>query len=117
DIAEQLAKGLSDNVLLTDFTQRKILHLNAVIANNFTNHLLVIAQKICEQHGLPFSVLFPIIRQTTEQIQYINPSESQTGPAIRGDEATMAEHMRLLESNPQWQSIYKLLSQSIQSLP
>lgn len=112
-IAEQLAYSLSANVLLTDFTQRKVLHLNAVFANNFTNHLLTIAQRMCEEHELPFSILHPIIRQTIDQVGHINPSDSQTGPAIREDKSTLAEHLKLLEGHPEWQQIYKDISDSI----
>lgn len=116
-VAEQLAHDLSDNVLLTDFVQRKILHLNAVFANNFTNHLLAIAQKLCEEYKLPFPILYPIIRQTIDQISYINPSESQTGPAIRGDNVTVTEHLKLLQKYPDWQELYSKLTDSIRKHP
>lgn len=114
DIALTLARDISDKVLETDFRQRQMLHLNAVFANNFTNHLLAIAQKICEEHQLPFEILHPIIRQTLEQTANILPSESQTGPAIRNDKETLEKHLQLLEDHPEWQRIYADISASIQ---
>jgi len=114
DIAMILANDISEKVLQTDFKQRQMLHLNAVLANNFTNHLLAIAQKICEEQQLPFEILHPIIRQTLEQTANILPSESQTGPAIRNDKETIEKHLKLLAYKPEWQKIYADISDSIQ---
>lgn len=109
-----LANDISASVLETDFTQRQMLHLNAVLANNFTNHLLTIAQRICEEQQLPFQILLPIIRQTLEQVQHILPADSQTGPAIRHDEETIHKHLSLLAAHPEWQQVYAAISASIQ---
>lgn len=114
DIASAIAADISSRVLKTDYEHRQMLHLNAVFANNFTNHLLTITQKICEQHQLPFDILQPIIRQTLEQTEKILPSESQTGPAIRHDETTIAKHLELLAPYPDWQEVYARISRSIQ---
>lgn len=113
-VAMTLAKDISDVVLETDFVQRQMLHLNAVFVNNFTNHLLTIAQKLGEEFKLPFDVLHPIINQTLEQIKKVMPAESQTGPAIRHDEDTLNKHMALLQFHPEWQKIYADISNSIQ---
>ncbi len=112
-IALKLAHDISDTVLETDFRQRQLLHVGAVFANNFTNHLFSIAQQLCEEHGLPFEVLHPIIRQTTQQIGFINPTDSQTGPAARNDTTTIQRHLNLLEPHPDWQKIYADISNAI----
>ena len=109
-----LAHDISATVLETNLLQRQLLHLNAVFVNNFTNHLLTIAQKIGEEHQLPFAILQPIIRQTLEQVVHVMPSESQTGPAVRHDEATLEKHLSLLAGHPHWQKIYADISASIQ---
>lgn len=114
ELALNLARDISGTVLETDFLQRRMLHLNAVFVNNFTNHLLTIAQKLGEEHRLPFDILQPIIRQTLEQVEKILPSESQTGPAVRHDEATLQKHLSLLTGHPDWQKIYADISASIQ---
>lgn len=111
-----LARAISDRVLTTSFEQRQLLHLNAVLVNNFTNHLLAIAEHLSEEYRLPFDVLQPIIEQTFSRIKTVLPSESQTGPAIRRDEVTMEKHLSLLESHPLWQQIYREMSASIQDL-
>jgi predicted short-subunit dehydrogenase-like oxidoreductase (DUF2520 family) len=114
NIAMTLAQDISERVLETDFLQRQMLHLNAVLVNNFTNHLFTIAQKIGEEHALPFDVLQPIMNQTLQQTRTVMPAESQTGPAIRNDQDTIAKHLSLLEAHPYWQKIYADISNSIQ---
>lgn len=114
NIALELAHDISERVLETDFLQRQMLHLNAVFVNNFTNHLFTIAQKIGEEHHLPFDVLRPIMNQTLEQTRTVMPAESQTGPAIRNDQDTIEKHLSLLEAHPHWQKIYSDISTSIQ---
>jgi pyrroline-5-carboxylate reductase len=111
-----LAKAISGTVLQVNFEQRQLMHLNAVLVNNFTNHLFTIAEKLSEEHQLPFEILQPIIEQTFSRIGKVLPSESQTGPAIRKDEVTMHKHISLLESHPEWQQIYKDISLSIQTI-
>lgn len=116
ETALTLARDISGTVLETDYAQRQMLHLNAVFVNNFTNHLLAIAQKISETHQLPFEILQPIIRQTLEQTARILPAESQTGPAVRHDQATISRHLALLEAHPEWQQVYAGITASIQHM-
>jgi predicted short-subunit dehydrogenase-like oxidoreductase (DUF2520 family) len=113
-ITQSLAKDISEKVLVTSFEQRQYLHLNAVLVNNFNNHLLTIAQKLSEAHQLPFDILLPIIRQTYEQTTNNLPSENQTGPAVRSDEDTIAKHLNLLAPYPEWQKVYEQITHSIQ---
>jgi len=114
--AVTLANAISERVLTTVFEQRQLLHLNAVWVNNFTNHLLAIAEKLSGEHQLPFDILQPIMEQTFSQVAKNSPAASQTGPAIRKDEATMEKHLGLLQGHPDWQQIYKDISVSIQQM-
>jgi len=113
-IALELAKDISQSVLEADFRQRQQLHLSAVFANNFSNHLFHIARELCVSNDIPFDVLQPIIEQTISQLKHLPPDQMQTGPAIRNDEATMDKHLELLRHNKTWQIIYADLSHSIQ---
>lgn len=96
-----------------DSEKRKILHLSAVFACNFSNHLYQMGYSIMEQHGLDFEILKPLIMETARKVQDAVPFDVQTGPAVRGDEATMAKHLELLEDRSDLQDIYKTLSESI----
>src|ERR1035438_621710 len=52
----ELAKCISDKVSEITFEQRLTLHVAAVFANNFTNHLYKIAGDILKTSGLSFDV-------------------------------------------------------------
>jgi hypothetical protein len=42
-----------------------------------------------------------------------SPARMQTGPATRGDHATVKKHLDLLASHPDWQQLYQFLSRDI----
>jgi predicted short-subunit dehydrogenase-like oxidoreductase (DUF2520 family) len=110
---EKLAKKISDQVIRVDSRQREILHIAAVFACNFTNHMYVIAEKILEKEKIPFSILHPLIRETLRKTEHKNPSELQTGPAARKDLNVIRKHIDKLAELPESQKIYTFISESI----
>lgn len=109
----KVAKAISDNVYNITSTQRRALHVTAVFVNNFTNHLYAVANDICTENRIPFDILKPLIKETTEKIMTLSPDEAQTGPAIRNDQKTIAAHQAFLTNENQLK-IYNILTQSIQ---
>ena len=93
--------------------QRRKLHLSAVFACNFVNHLYDIAAQQLEQQGFPAEWLQPLIEETAEKIKTLPARDAQTGPAIRGDKRVMKMHCELLAEHPQHLELYNLLSNSI----
>ncbi len=112
-LLQKVGKALSDKVIAINTEQRKALHVAAVFANNFTNHLYGIASKICQENQVPFDILAPLIQETAEKIQTLSPNEAQTGPAKRNDQKTIKTHLDFLKEAHQ-KEIYQLLTQSIQ---
>lgn len=108
-----LAKDFSLVCHLIDDRQRQALHVAAVFVNNFTNHLMTLGAVICRDFDVPFEVLQPLIRETFEKVQFIPSMKAQTGPAIRGDRATLDKHLTLLQNHPDRQLLYRLISESI----
>ena len=108
-----LAEKISDLVYQVEDKDRAILHLGAVFANNFTNHMLTLAEKICYEHQVSFEILKPIILETVKKAMEVGPANSQTGPAIRGDQHTIEKHLQLLDSHPQLQELYWKITESI----
>ncbi len=108
-----IAHLLSPLVSVIDTEQRRILHLAAVFACNFSNHLYHLSSQLLEQHQLKFDLLKPLILETAEKVQSALPIEVQTGPAVRNDEETMKKHLEFLKGSPEWQQIYEMLSNSI----
>lgn len=108
-----MAHVITDVLFEAKYEQRKWLHLSAVIANNFTSHLIAICERICKENKLPFSALEPIIDQTFSRIKASSPKALLTGPAVRGDVDTINEQLALLEKHPDWQKIYMAMTESI----
>ena len=111
-LLEEIAGKLSNKVMHISSEQRLKLHLGAVLVNNFTNHLYALSKMYLEQKGLPFDLLHPLMEETTKKAIAIGPESAQTGPAKRGDLATINRHLTLLEEG-QLKEIYNLLSDSI----
>ena len=110
---QRLAEMLSGNVRFLSSDKRKSLHLAAVFACNFTNHIYALAVKLLQEQDIPADVLLPLIDETAAKIHTMPPSEAQTGPAIRYDENVINKHLAMLD-DPDMRSIYRLISQSIQ---
>ncbi|WP_373517045.1 DUF2520 domain-containing protein, partial [Pricia sp.] len=95
--------------------QRKVLHLAAVFVNNFTNHLYHIGKEICDEKGLPFEILQPLIQETLDKTEQLTPYDAQTGPARRGDSETLEKHLGQLK-NPEYKKVYEVMGESIRKL-
>jgi len=108
-----IAHLLSESVAEVSSDQRKVLHLAAVFACNFTNHLYHLSNQLLQQHKLNFDLLKPLILETAQKIQSALPEAVQTGPAVRNDQETMNKHLALLAGSPELQDIYEMLSNSI----
>lgn len=109
----QLAGSLSSRVFLCASHQRLALHVAAVFACNFTNHLYAIGADILHNHGLDFDLLRPLILETAEKAMQYRPEDVQTGPAARGDVHTMQRHLAALDGHPDLATLYKIISDHI----
>lgn len=110
-----LAGSLSQHVRRLDSAQRLKLHVAAVFANNFTNHLLGIADALLAEADLPTTLLAPLVRETVNKALANPPFAVQTGPAARRDTPTLAAHHAALQAHPAWQALYEQLTASIQA--
>jgi predicted short-subunit dehydrogenase-like oxidoreductase (DUF2520 family) len=110
-----LFANISVRILEADSNRRAGIHLAAVFANNFTNHLYAIANELLKSENLPLDVLFPIMQETLNKLENLSPQEAQTGPAIRGDQEVIKKHLEMLRLHPEYQKIYSFVSESIAS--
>ena len=109
----EMGRALGGNIQKMDSEQRAYLHLTAVFASNFTNHMLKLAYQTAEQHHLQPDWLKPLIRETVEKSLSIGPMLAQTGPARRGDLETLDKHLELLHGDEKLKELYQLISQHI----
>ncbi|MBE5320411.1 DUF2520 domain-containing protein [Pedobacter sp. MR2016-19] len=112
-ILSNLAAKISREVYKLNGEKRKVLHLAAVFACNFPNHLYALANKILSQNDLNFEIIRPLIAETAEKVMSNLPENVQTGPVVRADESTLNKHLSMLTDMPELQNIYQTLSDSI----
>ena len=115
EILKNLASKISKNVMLANNEKRKYIHLTAVFACNFVNHLYARAKEISDSQGIPFDYFLPLIDETTQKIHELEPKLAQTGPAIRNDEKVLKLHESLLTDEEKLK-IYKTLNESIKKM-
>ncbi|MEP0712753.1 Rossmann-like and DUF2520 domain-containing protein [Algoriphagus sp.] len=110
---KKLAKSLSPLTYLVRSKDRKAMHIAAVFASNFSNHMIRIAEEIMKRQGLDFEMLKPLIIETISKSLQLGAKAAQTGPAIREDYETLEDHHRFLNYNESLAEIYRLVSQDI----
>jgi predicted short-subunit dehydrogenase-like oxidoreductase (DUF2520 family) len=113
---KELAGALSPKVYEATSAQRTYLHMAAVFACNFANHMYTLSARLLEKNGLPFDAMLPLIDETARKVHGLHPHDAQTGPAIRGDENVMGKHLAMLSDEPEVKEIYRIISNSIQEL-
>jgi predicted short-subunit dehydrogenase-like oxidoreductase (DUF2520 family) len=110
----ELARSISDNVHVLSSEQRKMTHIAAVFACNFTNHFYALAEEILVKNGMDLDILKPLIKKTAANILTDHPKALQTGPAKRNDTKVMQEHLDLLDTlSPELKKLYEDVSESI----
>ena len=109
---KKLGKSISNQVFSVSSKDRLAIHIAAVFACNFTNHLFEVSDQILRKHGFKFSLLKPLIAETINKSLEIGPENAQTGPAVRGDMETLDQHMEYLNGN-EYQQVYRMITDLI----
>lgn len=115
-IVKTLAQKLSTKVYEATSEQRSYLHIAAVFACNFSNHMYALCDDILQKNGIPFDVMLPLIDETAAKVHSLKPKQAQTGPAIRYDENVINRHLSMLDEEKDLQDIYQKISKSIYKL-
>ncbi len=112
----QLAETVSPKVYSINDAQRAVLHVTAVMVNNFTNHLYSMAEDILRQEELPMETLIPLIQETSKKVSLFPAKEMQTGPAVRGDVDTINRHLEYLEKFEDYKKVYEVMTASLKEM-
>ena len=107
EMLSRFASHFSKKVVFCDDEQRKAIHLAAVYVSNFTNVMLGIGDKLLKDNGI--KIVEEMIKKSFET----TPKDALTGPARRGDFATIGEHEKMLADNPDELAIYMILTDYI----
>lgn len=113
EMLSRFAKQFSNKVEFCDDEQRKAIHLAAVYVSNFTNVMLGIGDKLLKENGLSLDLMRPLVMEMMKKSFEISPEKALTGPARRGDFATIGEHEKILAYNPDELAIYMILTDYI----
>ncbi len=108
-----IAGSLTSRVHILDSVERKKIHVAAVIACNFTNHLLSISKDFLEGEDLDFEILKPLVSETLSKALQEEPDAVQTGPARRNDLKTIEQHVSMLQQHSTWKQLYEIISNDI----
>lgn len=115
-LLKELSVRLGGKVYEASSEQRRYLHIAAVFACNFSNHMYAVADRLLAVHGLPFEALLPLIDETARKVHGLPPKAAQTGPAVRDDRNVMECHRAMLSSEPELAELYRTVSRSIRQL-
>jgi predicted short-subunit dehydrogenase-like oxidoreductase (DUF2520 family) len=95
-----LARRVVDDLGGRSFTvaedRRAAHHAAAVIASNHLVALLGQAERVAHAAGVPFEAYLDLVRATVDNVAELGPAAALTGPAARGDWATVERHRRAL---------------------
>jgi len=109
-----LANSISERVEEVDSFTRLKVHLAAVFANNFSNHMIHVAQQLLEEATLDPGLLDSLLEETFHKLREMDSYSAQTGPAMRGDRETINKHTELLKDHPELQKLYTFISRDIE---
>ena len=113
-LMKDIAIQISENVEVSTYQKRKFVHLSAVFACNFVNHLFARSKEITDSQDIPFKYLFPLIEETVNKIQEIEPKLAQTGPSVRNDVRITQMQEDMLEG--ELLHIYQTMNESIKEM-
>lgn len=111
-VLDKIGKSISKKVLKVRTKDRIAIHIAAVFACNFTNHMFASAENILKNQGFKFDLLRPLIAETINKSLDIGPKNTQTGPAARGDLKILDKHMAFLDGS-EYQELYRLITEKI----
>jgi predicted short-subunit dehydrogenase-like oxidoreductase (DUF2520 family) len=91
--ARELVESLAGRVLRLDDAQRTAYHATAAVASNHLVALMGHVATLASAAGLSLEDFLPLARLALEDVADLGPVAALTGPASRGDFATIDAHL------------------------
>jgi predicted short-subunit dehydrogenase-like oxidoreductase (DUF2520 family) len=95
-LVRDLVRSLGGRWFEVGDADRPVYHAAAVIASNHLVALLGQVERLSQAAGVPFEAYIDLARATLDNVATLGPAAALTGPAARGDEATIRRHLRAL---------------------
>ncbi|HET9610231.1 MAG TPA: Rossmann-like and DUF2520 domain-containing protein [Acidimicrobiales bacterium] len=95
-LAGDVVRALRGRSFAVADVDRAAYHAAAVIASNHLVALLGQVERLAAGVGVPMEAYFDLVADTLANVVELGAAEALTGPAARGDEATIRRHLRAL---------------------
>ena len=121
-IATRIVSDLGGRTFPIAATDKALYHAWGVFASPLLTALLALTEEIAEATGVSRRqarrYTAPIARQTVENYILRGPTAGFSGPLIRGDVATVRQHLRALRNIPEAEQAYRALARAaLRNLP
>lgn len=95
-VAGELASSIGGPIVAVRDENRAAYHAAACIASNHVVALMGQVERVAADIGLGLDVFLGLARAALADVEALGPSAALTGPAARGDLATLARHRAAL---------------------
>lgn len=113
-IARQVVEALGGRTVEVDDAHRAAYHAAACIAANHLVALLGQVARVAASIDVPFEAYLDLARGALDNVAALGPAAALTGPAARGDEATIARHLDALD--PSEHAAYRAMADEARRL-
>jgi predicted short-subunit dehydrogenase-like oxidoreductase (DUF2520 family) len=98
-IGQKVVEALGGRAFAVDEADRVVYHAAAVIASNHLVALLGQVERLADAVGVPLEAYLDLVSATVDNVRALGPAAALTGPAARGDEATIRRHLEALPAD------------------
>jgi predicted short-subunit dehydrogenase-like oxidoreductase (DUF2520 family) len=118
-VARQMVESLGGRVVEVADADRAAYHAAACIAANHVVALLGQVERVAASVGLDMDAFLPLTRAAVDDVAALGPRRALTGPAVRGDWATLSRHLDALPASERagYQAGAALATQLADSIP
>jgi predicted short-subunit dehydrogenase-like oxidoreductase (DUF2520 family) len=92
-LVDRVVEDLGGHAFVVADEHRARYHAAACIASNHVVALLGQAERVAAPAGVPLAVYLDLVRATIDNVAELGPEAALTGPAARGDRATIERHL------------------------
>ena len=96
DLVQRLVEDLDGRAVTVADDNRATYHAAAVVASNHLVALLGQVERLAASVGVPLEAFLDLAAGSLDNVRAVGPAAALTGPAARGDEATIAAHLAAL---------------------
>jgi predicted short-subunit dehydrogenase-like oxidoreductase (DUF2520 family) len=121
-VLSKIVRDLGGTSFRISPSKKAAYHAWGAFASPLVVALLIAAEKVARAAGIDAKAarrrVLPILRQTIENYGRFGAAGAFSGPLVRGDEAIVRKHLRVLRSLPAAAQVYLALSRSaVRNLP